>query len=40
MALVEMRCMRIQQGSIGQAAAFVPENEGIHYKEQNHEKYQ
>ena len=40
MALVEMRCMRIQQGSIGRQATFVPENEGIHYKEQNHEKYQ
>lgn len=40
MALVEMRCMRIQQGSIGQEAAFVPGNEGIHYKEHNHEKYQ
>ncbi len=40
MALVEMRCMRIQQGSIGQEAAFVPRHEGIHYKEQDHEKYQ
>jgi hypothetical protein len=40
MALVEMRCMRIQQGSTGQQAAFVPENGGIHYKEHNHEKYQ
>jgi len=40
MALVEMRCMRIQRGSIGRQATFVPENEGIHYKEQNHEKYQ
>jgi hypothetical protein len=40
MALVEMRCMRIQQGSIAQEAVFVPENESIHCKERNHEKYQ
>ena len=38
MALVEMRCTRIQQGSVGQEA-FVTEDESIHYEEQHHEKY-
>lgn len=39
MALVEMRCTRIQQGSVGQEA-FVLRDESIHYEEQHHEKYQ
>jgi len=42
MALVDLRCMRIQQGHVGKDAAWMgPSGGGIHYTEQNlHEKYQ
>ncbi|MGN6789635.1 MAG: hypothetical protein ACTHJP_08915 [Rhodanobacteraceae bacterium] len=32
MALVEMRCMRIQQGSVDVGVAFARDGEGLHYK--------
>lgn len=41
MALVELRCMRIQQGHVGIGATLQSGNDGIPYTERNpHEKYQ